>query len=58
MLEQLFTFSACGCDEQGSVSATCDASGKCSCKTEDIQGDQCSECAPKLSNFPSCTCKY
>ena len=54
----LITFSACNCDVLGSLSPSCNTSGICSCISENIMGDKCSDCKENFFNFPICTGKY
>ena len=49
----------CTCDTDGSSSQACDStSGKCSCKSELIVGDNCDKCKTGYFGFPDCKGKY
>ena len=37
-----YSFSACNCNEDGSVDQNCNARGKCTCK-ENVIGDKCDQ---------------
>ena len=47
-------FSECICNTTGAVSAKCNSEGFCDCKTDDIIGDNCSDCKKGLVGFPNC----
>ena len=47
-------YTACDCDSQGSLTESCNKSGMCICKSNNIEGEKCSKCAQNLYNFPNC----
>ena len=47
-------FSACECDETGSIG--CDEKGTCLCK-ERISGKRCNQCKHGYYSYPTCKCK-
>jgi len=50
-------FSACDCNEQGSLSNVCDVeSGQCSCKSN-YGGRTCDLCGNGYYKYPECLCK-
>ena len=51
----MFFFSDCQCNITGSLSTDCDSKGQCTCKTELITGEKCSDCKEGHINFPECT---
>ena len=56
-LSFLFSWIACGCSIEGSLSSSCKRdSGQCRCKPS-IDGRTCSECRKGFSGFPICNCK-
>ena len=44
----------CDCDDQGSLTNSCNATGVCTCKSDQIIGEKCNECGPNFHSFPSC----
>ena len=47
-------FSACSCNEEGSVGNTCDnETGACTCRPN-TAGHRCDKCAPGYFGFPDC----
>ena len=50
-------YTACDCDSQGSLTESCNKSGMCICKSNNIEGEKCSKCAQNLYNFPNCNGK-
>ena len=45
---------ACGCNDEGSVSTSCDSNGRCDCKTNVI-GTKCDVCSTlETIGFPAC----
>ena len=54
LLLKVSIFTACRCDEQGSVNNICNKEdGKCDCNPH-VKGDLCDECAAYHYDFPSC----
>ena len=53
----IYNVVACGCHTQGSSSAECDSSGKCSCKSNVIN-DKCTSCKSEYFGFPDCQGNY
>ena len=45
--------SECNCNAGGSVNASCDDKGKCSCHSN-VDGLKCDHCVDGLYGFPSC----
>ena len=46
-------FSECNCNVDGSIDASCNENGLCSCKTN-IVGEKCDVCAEGVNDFPNC----
>ena len=46
----------CGCNINGSISASCDPDGQCDCKSN-IIGIKCTECETGYHGFPDCKSK-
>lgn len=52
----MFLFTACQCNDLGSVSGACDqASGNCTCKGN-FGGKHCDQCQDGYYDYPSCSC--
>ena len=51
----MILFQACDCNDQGSISESCDKYGICSCKANVI-GNKCTDCnVPGYYGVPNCT---
>ena len=46
----------CQCNADGSQDGNCNEEGKCTCKSENIAGDKCDQCAEgySMNGFPAC----
>ena len=46
-------FSACNCENPGSIGVSCDDEGKCQCKPN-FDGSKCEKCGDGYYNYPLC----
>ena len=54
----IYVFTACQCQEEGSISNICDdRTGQCRCKPNYV-GQNCERCAPSFYRYPDCSRKY
>ena len=50
----MYSHIACTCHTEGSKSSECDSTGKCECKSDTIEGNDCDKCKANHYNFPHC----